>query len=220
MITPSESLSDKQFDALVAFLDESEDTLSFFATEGLLAALATIPKVVPPGEWIGIVLGKHRFSNQAEAERILGWLMSHYNSVITVMEDDPPCLVPEPISGGQRDWCEGFLLGMELDADSVDYPGPSALLGAMAVVAGRLPFDELELEEKMSERKWRIRVAALLPDAVASLYDEFEAARADASVAAAEAAPEPVRRTERKVGRNEPCPCGSGKKFKRCCRRG
>ncbi len=21
----------------------------------------------------------------------------------------------------------------------------------------------------------------------------------------------------RKVGRNEPCPCGSGKKFKRCC---
>ncbi|HHV93551.1 MAG TPA: preprotein translocase subunit SecA [Firmicutes bacterium] len=28
----------------------------------------------------------------------------------------------------------------------------------------------------------------------------------------------PVRR-ERKVGRNEPCPCGSGKKYKRCCGR-
>lgn len=26
----------------------------------------------------------------------------------------------------------------------------------------------------------------------------------------------PVR-TEKKVGRNEPCPCGSGKKYKRCC---
>jgi SWIM/SEC-C metal-binding protein len=24
---------------------------------------------------------------------------------------------------------------------------------------------------------------------------------------------------ERKVGRNEPCPCGSGKKFKNCCSR-
>ena len=24
-------------------------------------------------------------------------------------------------------------------------------------------------------------------------------------------------RTERKVGRNDPCPCGSGKKFKHCC---
>jgi len=26
-----------------------------------------------------------------------------------------------------------------------------------------------------------------------------------------------VRRDSRKVGRNEPCPCGSGKKYKRCC---
>jgi preprotein translocase subunit SecA len=25
-------------------------------------------------------------------------------------------------------------------------------------------------------------------------------------------------RTEPKVGRNQPCPCGSGKKFKNCCK--
>ena len=32
------------------------------------------------------------------------------------------------------------------------------------------------------------------------------------------AAPEgrPVRRSEPKVGRNDPCPCGSGKKYKKC----
>lgn len=30
--------------------------------------------------------------------------------------------------------------------------------------------------------------------------------------------PEPVV-TEKKVGRNEPCPCGSGKKYKKCCGR-
>ena len=30
---------------------------------------------------------------------------------------------------------------------------------------------------------------------------------------------QPFVRTARKVGRNEPCPCGSGKKFKRCCGR-
>lgn len=28
--------------------------------------------------------------------------------------------------------------------------------------------------------------------------------------------PEPVRRLEPKIGRNDPCPCGSGKKFKQC----
>ena len=30
----------------------------------------------------------------------------------------------------------------------------------------------------------------------------------------------PIRRTAPKVGRNEPCPCGSGKKFKKCCASG
>jgi preprotein translocase subunit SecA len=28
---------------------------------------------------------------------------------------------------------------------------------------------------------------------------------------------EPFRRQGRKIGRNEPCPCGSGKKYKKCC---
>ena len=40
-----------------------------------------------------------------------------------------------------------------------------------------------------------------------------------ADVAAASAAPDrpqTVRRDGRKVGRNEPCPCGSGKKYKHC----
>ena len=27
----------------------------------------------------------------------------------------------------------------------------------------------------------------------------------------------PVQRAQPKVGRNEPCPCGSGKKYKKCC---
>ena len=29
--------------------------------------------------------------------------------------------------------------------------------------------------------------------------------------------PAPIRREGKKVGRNEPCPCGSGKKYKKCC---
>ena len=32
-----------------------------------------------------------------------------------------------------------------------------------------------------------------------------------------EEASEPVRNPSRTVGRNDPCPCGSGKKFKKCC---
>jgi uncharacterized protein YecA (UPF0149 family) len=32
--------------------------------------------------------------------------------------------------------------------------------------------------------------------------------------------PQPVRRDEPRVGRNDPCPCGSGKKNKKCCGQG
>lgn len=35
--------------------------------------------------------------------------------------------------------------------------------------------------------------------------------------AAAPAKPVTVRRSHKKIGRNEPCPCGSGKKYKQCC---
>jgi len=30
-------------------------------------------------------------------------------------------------------------------------------------------------------------------------------------------APEPIKRSHEKVGRNDACPCGSGKKYKKCC---
>lgn len=32
-----------------------------------------------------------------------------------------------------------------------------------------------------------------------------------------EIAPTPKQKFKHKVGRNDPCPCGSGKKFKQCC---
>jgi hypothetical protein len=51
------------------------------------------------------------------------------------------------------------------------------------------------------------------------------AVAAPAYLKAASGAPEPSRRTSPsraspKVGRNDPCPCGSGKKYKRCCQGG
>lgn len=39
----------------------------------------------------------------------------------------------------------------------------------------------------------------------------------EASRTSGDAKPEPVRRDAPKIGRNELCPCGSGKKYKNCC---
>jgi len=55
----------------------------------------------------------------------------------------------------------------------------------------------------------------------AEFSDEGQAQRAAQQAAmdgaGGEVPIEPIRRQERKIGRNDPCPCGSGKKFKRCC---
>ncbi|MFP4639947.1 MAG: preprotein translocase subunit SecA [Guyparkeria sp.] len=51
-----------------------------------------------------------------------------------------------------------------------------------------------------------------------STFDEPPAEEPARRQAAAEEPPtRPVRRENPKVGRNDPCPCGSGKKYKQCC---
>ena len=44
----------------------------------------------------------------------------------------------------------------------------------------------------------------------------FETSSPNSSDALNEAAKRPYVRIEKKIGRNEPCPCGSGKKYKKC----
>ena len=60
-----------------------------------------------------------------------------------------------------------------------------------------------------TRRRWRAEVAAALKCSVADLVATSEGA--------ASLGTQPVRRELPKVGRNEPCPCGSGQKFKKCC---
>jgi len=48
-----------------------------------------------------------------------------------------------------------------------------------------------------------------------TVQEVFEKINADSAARAQKRTP--VRRTGHKVGRNEPCPCQSGKKYKKCC---
>ncbi len=52
-----------------------------------------------------------------------------------------------------------------------------------------------------------------------SAYDEAAGEVSTNSGEPADKRKEPARRTGQKVGRNDPCPCGSGKKYKACCMR-
>ena len=71
--------------------------------------------------------------------------------------------------------------------------------------------------EDMQLRRRGVSTTLSHPDAqgLASSHQQQERA-ANTPVSAPDAKPTTVRRTQPKVGRNEPCPCGSGKKYKRC----
>ncbi|WP_428937425.1 SEC-C metal-binding domain-containing protein [Fontivita pretiosa] len=63
--------------------------------------------------------------------------------------------------------------------------------------------------------------AATPTEASLSWDDEHDSELSPPPAAAAQAPAQPqtIRRDTPKVGRNDPCPCGSGKKYKRCCGR-
>jgi preprotein translocase subunit SecA len=72
-----------------------------------------------------------------------------------------------------------------------------------------------EVEEDALRSTWRETAAIHAEAASATLPQPQEGA---ASESQGEPAPtEPIRNVGQKVGRNDPCPCGSGRKFKNCC---
>ncbi|ADB18814.1 preprotein translocase, SecA subunit [Pirellula staleyi DSM 6068] len=58
-------------------------------------------------------------------------------------------------------------------------------------------------------------------DAPPGASDEFRQTQSDQDSASSstDTRPEPIRNRDKRVGRNDPCPCGSGKKYKACCMR-
>src|SRR5690554_3286538 len=78
-------------------------------------------------------------------------------------------------------------------------------------VQSREEMDELERRRK-EELEREMARAKLRHDETSAAQGESEGGQQGQ-----QATPDTFVRQERKVGRNEPCPCGSGKKYKQCC---
>jgi preprotein translocase subunit SecA len=73
-----------------------------------------------------------------------------------------------------------------------------------------------EIERRRKEELEREMARAKLRHDQASATDQAEGEDSENRQGQSDT-PETFVRQERKVGRNEPCPCGSGKKYKQCC---
>ncbi|MFC5512347.1 UPF0149 family protein [Massilia jejuensis] len=219
-------LSEKEFDELDQFLlseRSPEDAMTMDTLHGYLTAIAIGPETIMPAEWLPRVWGQEdgaapKWKNAREEERILNLIMRFMNEVLITFEVAPKEFEPlycEHVHDGQtlidgEAWCWGFWEGMELRPGSwepiwtsevAQLMRPLYLLGADEIEEAELPL----VEDPVKAHGLALEIEANLP----AIYRYWLPLR--------KAAVETVRHETPKVGRNDDCPCGSGKKFKKCC---
>lgn len=200
-------LTDRELDELEDVLVANETSLPW--VEGLFSAVLTGPDLVAPSQWLPLVFREDAFPDQAGAERMLTMTMRLFNEVNATLQHDPRMLAPEHDDVDSIEaFCDGYLAGANLHAEWKDDAIGTEQLEGFRIVVGEAPADEATFESHQRS------VAGV----VAALWAHWEPARrASVPDAPSPAPPSTVTRDAAKVGRNDPCTCGSGKKYKKCC---
>jgi len=198
--------------------DEAPDrSMALSNLDGFLTAVAIGPDRIKPSEWLPRIWGDEtpEFLSEEEANRVIGTILGRYNQIITQLRDAPDRYQPliRQNEHGQviaRDWVAGFMDGVALRfhgwqalLKSKEYRNDFAPIAVHLTDAqGNSPLNPEEENVKALIEQ----AAELIPAAVRSIDRFFKQTR-------------PFFEGGTKVGRNDPCFCGSGKKFKKCCGR-
>ena len=205
------SLSDGDYQALAAFLDDV-GLLEIEGTLGLLHAVAIAPSLIPPSAWLPIVLSPEQ-DNALDAEEMnvfLGLLMRQHNAVLEGLSRGAVVMPEAHEEEACVSFAGGFVAGAELDPEWRGNDQRWGYVEAIAYLAGRLDLVTDETQARLdAEPNIRAILCGDLEPLIGNANLEFGRARPRETPMATQAA--------RRVGRNDPCPCSSGKKYKRCC---
>lgn len=214
-----------------------DGTLSFHELEGLLFAITCSPEAILPSEWISLIFDDQdaNYASMEEAQSVLEALMGLYNDIngqvfegeVTFPGDiqfRPPPLDNFDEAAPLGQWARGFTIGHNWLFELWDEYTPEALdseLGSCLMALSFYSSRELaeayygDIEEpSFTFEEFAETVFGLLDDAL----DNYAQLSCSIRLALEEQdeTEQPFVREER-VGRNDPCPCGSGKKYKKCC---
>lgn len=218
--------------------NESEDALSFAELPGFLFALACAPETVPPSEWLAEVWGDDAvFDDERQLTGVVGAVMTLYNKINAGVLERQPRL---PDGYAFRDsvlgnfdpgsqiaaWARGFHRGHFWSFDAWDeYIAEEIEFELLVCVFGLSFFYSRERAQEAADDE--NQTLEELATRVRDQFEELMAAYAHVGRSIHEALMEhegindpPPRRpfvAEPSIGRNEPCPCGSGRKHKKCC---
>ena len=210
-------------------------TLAYHELQGFLFAVTCAPELAKPSEWLPIVFGDKDagYETLEEAREVLGELMALYNSMNAAVAEDRAAL---PIDCAFRSnllanleadapvaqWSRGFLRGHQWLEESWTFVPKTlddefaALLMTLSFFASRQLAEALCAETEHGDLE---ALAATMRQVFPNALAEYaHLGRAIHQVLMEEARDRSVK-PNIKVGRNEPCPCGSGRKYKKCCGR-
>jgi uncharacterized protein len=194
--------------------------------DGFFAALIAGPETVMPSEYNREVFGGEmseavEFSSLDEAQEILNLMMRHWNTIASTLykgEIHVP-LIFEDENGELHgnDWARGFMRGMHMR-----HEGWAELVNDEEHGGGLIPMmmlyhehdEDPEMRTDPISAEQRERLIAGMAAGFLEAYRYFRKRREHNS---STTFTHESRRSTPKVGRNDPCPCGSGKKYKKCC---
>ena len=226
-------LSENELERLADRLEATADpeALTLEGVDGLFCALIASPRTVMPNEYLPIIFGPEEsaFANIDDAQATMSLLMRYWNSIIADLERESIHLpfVFDTAAGELpgREWAEGFLAGTRLARDGWKELFDSEREGHLFMIP--LMAGEVDPQWPKEPVTPQLEEDVLHSMSVGFLrsYQHFTEARRRGALAAYDRAEpsrkpfsaDPYVRPEPKVGRNDPCPCGSGKKFKKCC---
>lgn len=229
MTTPFAPLSEDEFHELDRFLlydVDTEEVMTLGIMDGFLHA-AVGPTTLHPKQWLPKIWGTEEMMPPMDSieqlNHVLGLVMRHFNSIIAGLEADPseicPCWTTMTYdSGGEayddaEGWAYGFVAGMRLCWNDwqplLSTPQGQAWFRPIGLL-GEDDFS-VDQDELTKTPAMRAELALQIPQAVLDMHAHWLPLR----LAVYER--KVAKSMQSKVGRNEPCPCGSGKKFKKCC---
>ncbi|MBL8385240.1 MAG: UPF0149 family protein [Burkholderiales bacterium] len=226
-------LSEEELEALdrILLASDLDAPMDISMLDGYLCAVLSGPRPLPPSTWMPWVWDHasatqtpHFQSPKAE-KQAAALVLRLANEIALGLTHDPdsfePLFAERPADGGSEividDWCFGFLKGMALDPAGWQ-PLRTArpdLFETIELYGTEAGWDKLEQEiERLPDADARHAgaVAAIAP-ALRAIHAHWR--ERGAAEPAVMAAGEPRRAGER-PGRNAPCPCGSGRKYKQC----
>lgn len=227
--------TDDELDRLEAFLmrlDERGFMLS--DADGFLAAVALSPDPIPAAEWQAELFEAHDSEpSPAETAEMAAIAVRRMDEILTTLDSDTRAFAPiveldehnVPLA---EIWAEGFLIGMGLRMDTwqalLEHPsGQFALMPILMLGDSRAL--EAAFPKRGKRERQRDRIADNLPALVMLVRrmtagyaaGGFDAIPDVPTLAAGLQDSSATPRTAERIGRNDPCPCGSGKKYKKCC---